>query len=99
MSVTPDEVRHVARLARIAVSDEEVEKYARDLSSIVGHMAALERADVPAGGESGGSNAVLRGDEPRPAVEGTIVHAEFAPEWRDGFFLVPRLGSHEQAGS
>lgn len=51
MRVTADEVRHAARLARIAVSDDEVERYARDLSAIVAHMAELEQAEFPGGDE------------------------------------------------
>ena len=41
MSLTPDEVLHIARLARIAVTDDEVGRFAAQLSGILDHFAAL----------------------------------------------------------
>ena len=44
--LSPDEVRHVARLARIALEDAEVEAQRAQLARILGHMAELDAVDV-----------------------------------------------------
>jgi aspartyl-tRNA(Asn)/glutamyl-tRNA(Gln) amidotransferase subunit C len=41
-----DDVRHIATLARIGMTDADVEKFRRDLSSIIGHFDALARIDT-----------------------------------------------------
>ncbi len=48
MSLTQDEVQHIARLARIGLTEEEVEKFQKDLASIFGLIEELEEAN---GGE------------------------------------------------
>ena len=50
MAITRDEVLHVARLARLDLSDDEVERLTRELDAIlaaVGKVAELDLADVP----------------------------------------------------
>lgn len=44
--LSKDEVKHIASLARIGISDEEVEKFSHDLSSILDWIAQLEEVDV-----------------------------------------------------
>ena len=46
MSLTPEQVRGIAHLARLAISDRDIPAYARNLSSILDFVAALERVDV-----------------------------------------------------
>lgn len=46
MSLTRDEVQHVARLARIGLSDAEVEKYQKDLAGVFGLIEELQEAKV-----------------------------------------------------
>jgi len=41
-----DEVRHVARLARLRLTDADLERYRGELSSVLGHIDMLERLDV-----------------------------------------------------
>ena len=46
MQLTNDEVRHIAKLARLGISDEEVGKFSRQLSDILGHAKMLEEIDT-----------------------------------------------------
>ena len=46
MSVTPDQVRHIARLARIAMSDEEIAALAPELNNILGWVEQLGEVDT-----------------------------------------------------
>lgn len=97
--VTLDEVRHIARLARLGLSDDQVRAVAIDLTSILGHMEALARVDTSGVPEyTAADDAMpLRADHGSAAP---LVRPEtFAPAMRDGFFVVPRLATHEDAGS
>lgn len=96
MSIGRDEVQHVANLAEIGVGDEELPALVEQFNRIVDFVAELER--VEAGEEPpflpGPQALTLRADEvaPEPLVRGP---AELAPEFLDGFFVVPRLGAME----
>lgn len=46
MSVSKDQVKHIANLARLKLTDEELEKYTTDLSNIVDFAESLEEIDV-----------------------------------------------------
>ncbi|MBU0459088.1 Asp-tRNA(Asn)/Glu-tRNA(Gln) amidotransferase subunit GatC [Patescibacteria group bacterium] len=46
MSLTPDEVRHIAKLARLNLSDKEVEKFAPQLSAIIDYIGQLSEVDT-----------------------------------------------------
>ena len=46
MSLTPDEVRSIARLARLAISDRDIPRYADNLSRILDFVAQLDKADT-----------------------------------------------------
>ncbi|MGA9851392.1 MAG: Asp-tRNA(Asn)/Glu-tRNA(Gln) amidotransferase subunit GatC [Gammaproteobacteria bacterium] len=46
MSLTPDEVRNIARLARLAISDRDIPRYADNLSRILEFVAQLDKADT-----------------------------------------------------
>lgn len=103
MAVDRDEVLRAAALARLELSDDEVESLARDLAGILAHVEALggaddgaAAADVPAadfeGTAAGGSGG--RGDEPgSDSLSGGV--DGIAPDFRDEFFVVPRLASHD----
>jgi aspartyl-tRNA(Asn)/glutamyl-tRNA(Gln) amidotransferase subunit C len=71
MPLTGDEVRHIARLARVGVSDSEVERLQAQLSTILEHFDVLNRMDtegVPPTAQSFDLANVDRADEPRPSV-------------------------------
>ena len=101
MAVTPDDVRHVAALARLGIPENALAAYVEQLNSILAHMEALQR--VPSGDGEKAANAnpsagmPLREDRVAP-VSLTIARDRFAPMMREGFFLVPRLATHEDAG-
>jgi aspartyl-tRNA(Asn)/glutamyl-tRNA(Gln) amidotransferase subunit C len=70
MPLTGDEVRHIARLARLGVSDEEVEQLTAQLSTILEHFEVLNATDtegVPPTAQSFDLANVERDDEPRAA--------------------------------
>lgn len=93
MSLTSDDVRHVARLARLALTDAEVEALGGQLSAIlsyvekVGEVAAEE---VPPTSHPYPLRNVYREDAPRPSLtpEDAI---STAPHAEDGRFHVPRI--------
>ena len=70
MALTEAEVRHLARLSRVALSDAEVERLRQQLSSILDHFQALnafDTSDVPPTTQSFDLSNVERDDEPRPS--------------------------------
>ena len=97
MSIGRDEVLHVARLAELAVRDDEVERLVQQMNRIVDYVAQLDevRADEQATPFLAGPAQVpLRPDTPGP-VPLARPPAAMAPEFADGFFLVPRHGAME----
>jgi aspartyl-tRNA(Asn)/glutamyl-tRNA(Gln) amidotransferase subunit C len=89
-----DEVLHVARLARLALSDEEVERMARELSVVLDHIEHISELDlegVPPTTHVIDVAGALREDEPRPSLPREVA-LEQAPAVQDGGFLVPSPG-------
>ncbi|MDQ3697638.1 MAG: aspartyl/glutamyl-tRNA amidotransferase subunit C [Gemmatimonadota bacterium] len=99
MAVTRDEVVHVARLARLALDEARVPALVEQLNGILAHMEVLEKAatgDVCAVVGVGDAGMPLREDTGPPLALERPPEG-FAPAMRDGFFLVPRLATHEDA--
>src|SRR5436190_887968 len=99
--VTVDDVRHVALLARLGLTDDRARELTKDLNTILEHMDVLGRVDttgVDEGSGLGGTRMRLRedGGPPIPLAEPP---SAFVPEMRDGFIVVPRLSSHEDSES
>jgi aspartyl-tRNA(Asn)/glutamyl-tRNA(Gln) amidotransferase subunit C len=90
-------VKHVARLARLGMTDVRAEQLVVELNRILEHMAVLESVKTlgvePASGV-GASGMPLRVDAGLPIPLARPLES-FAPSMRDGFFLGPRLASHE----
>jgi aspartyl-tRNA(Asn)/glutamyl-tRNA(Gln) amidotransferase subunit C len=96
MAVTRDDVRHVAGLARLGISDDALETYVAQLNGILAHMEVL--AKVPTvGAEAAAEQGMPLRDDVVAPVQLTRPLADFAPKVRDGFILVPRLATHEDA--
>jgi aspartyl-tRNA(Asn)/glutamyl-tRNA(Gln) amidotransferase subunit C len=93
MSVKLDEVRHIASLARLGVPEDRLGVLAQELSGILAHMAVLQRVDTTGAEESAAIQTPLREDHGPPTRLLRPIEA-FAPEVRDGFFIVPRLATH-----
>ena len=95
MAITRDEVLHVARLARLALTDEELERLTDELGAIleaVGVVAELDLGDVPPTSHPLDLVNVWDEDEPRPSLSLDEVFAN-APD-RDGdSFRVPPVGA------
>jgi aspartyl-tRNA(Asn)/glutamyl-tRNA(Gln) amidotransferase subunit C len=86
-----EQVLHVARLARLGLSEEEVERMAGELSGILDHVdriAKLDLDDVQPTAHVVDLENVLRPDEPRPSWPREAV-LEQAPDPVDGAFRVP----------
>jgi aspartyl-tRNA(Asn)/glutamyl-tRNA(Gln) amidotransferase subunit C len=91
--LTRADVEHVARLARLALSDEEIERYTEQLAVILEHaadVASLDTTGVPPTAHPVPLFNVFRADEPRPSLPRDAVLA-MAPEAEDGRFRVPRI--------
>lgn len=86
-----DEVRHVARLARLQLSEDEVEGMARELAGVLAHIATIDELDLEGVAPTSHVVAVenaLRADEPRPSLPRERALAD-APEVVDDGFAVP----------
>jgi aspartyl-tRNA(Asn)/glutamyl-tRNA(Gln) amidotransferase subunit C len=86
-----EQVLHVARLARLELSDEEVETMAAELSGILDHVDRMSELDLEAVAPTTHVVEVtgaLRADEPRPSWPREQM-LEQAPASKDGGFLVP----------
>ena len=96
MTISLDEVRHIASLARLGISHEQARAAAVELSSILAHMDVLSQVDTSAVEDAGTPQygMILRPDV-GPPIPLVSAPAEFAPSLRDDFFLVPRLATHE----
>jgi aspartyl-tRNA(Asn)/glutamyl-tRNA(Gln) amidotransferase subunit C len=91
--ITATEVAHVASLARLALSDEELERYAAQLSTVLEHVETIRRldiSDVPPTTHAVPVADVLRADEVRPSLARDAVLA-CAPATEGGRFRVPRI--------
>jgi len=93
MPVTRDDVLRVAALARLGVPPDRVDAVVEELSGILRHVDVLTRLDAPVG-DPASDGMPLAPDEP-PSVPLSRAREEFAPAMRDGFFLVPRLATHD----
>jgi aspartyl-tRNA(Asn)/glutamyl-tRNA(Gln) amidotransferase subunit C len=93
MAISTDDVLHVARLARLELSDKEVERMREQLSAIleaVGKVAELDLSNVDPTAHPLDLVNVLADDVPRPCltVEEALANA---PDPEDGFFGVPAV--------
>lgn len=96
MKITETEVRYVAGLANLQLTDAEVVKLRADLDGILEHMDKLKEIDTT-GVEpmaqvlfDAGETATLRADVPAPPLGNQAALAN-APQAGDGFFKVPRV--------
>ena len=88
-----EEIDAIAHLARLALTEDEKERFAAELTSILDHMAAL--AEVDTDGVEPMTHAVpttvrLREDVARPSLPAEIALAD-APAVRDDCFEVPAI--------
>lgn len=90
MSLTLEEVEHVARLARLRLAPEELEKMRQQLSNILEHFELLQQVDVsavPPTAQVTDTANIFRDDELRPSLPREQALAN-APAQQDGMFRV-----------
>ena len=90
MKLTDEEVRHIALLARLGISDSEVEKFRDQLSNILENMELLKQVDtsgIEPTSQSVALQNVFRPDEPGPSLAVDEVLAN-APGQEDSSFRV-----------
>ncbi len=104
VSVTDEDVRHIAGLARLGLPTERIPSLVAELNRILEHMDALQavptRPEQRVSGVSAGGMPLR--EDAGPPIALARPRDEFAPIMRDGFFIVPRLATHEdsaEAGS
>jgi aspartyl-tRNA(Asn)/glutamyl-tRNA(Gln) amidotransferase subunit C len=90
-----DQVLYVARLARLELSEEEVERFEGELSKVldyIGTISELDLDDVPPTSHVVAVENVLREDVPRPSLPREVA-LESAPDAAPGGFRVPSPGA------
>lgn len=91
MSVDRAEVERIAALARLRLTDHEVERFTGELNDILGHVEALrslEDASTDVGPDDR-EPAPMRATEEEAPDALALAPEAFAPRWTDGFFVVP----------
>jgi len=100
MSLSEHDVRHVAMLARLALTDDEVEAMRTDLNSILGHIDDIQRldlGDVPPMAHAIKVVNVTRPDVVTPSFPQHVAVMN-APQSENGAFLIPQIvGSGDDA--
>lgn len=99
MKITETEVRHVARLAELAVTDAQASRLAGELANIVAFVEQLNAIDDDPSAHAlvvGPDHVALRDDVVAPIP---LAHpiTDFAPAVSQGFFVVPRLDGLAEA--
>jgi aspartyl-tRNA(Asn)/glutamyl-tRNA(Gln) amidotransferase subunit C len=95
--ISREDVAHVAHLARLELSDDELETYTEQLGAILDHaqdVAALDTSGVPPTAHPLPLENVLRADVVRPSLDRDEVLAQ-APAAEGAYFRVPRILGEE----
>ena len=96
-AISREEVAHLARLARLAVTESELDMFASQLDVILQSVARVGEVaadDIPPTSHSVPLTNVFRDDEPRPGLTQQQALA-MAPDAEDGRFRVPRILEEE----
>lgn len=91
MSLSPQEVEHIAKLARLELTDEQKERYRGQLEAILDHVAKLQELDtenVPPTASVSVAQMPLRADESRPGLSKDDL-LKNAPQQEDDQFQIP----------
>ena len=95
MSLSRDQVLHVARLARLELTEDEIERFGTELSKVLDYMETigeLDLADVEPTSHVVAVENALRADEPRPSMPREKALAS-APDVAQDGFRVPSPGA------
>ena len=91
--LTREQVEHVARLARLALRDDELETFRTQLSGVLDHINTLNQVDtstIPPTAQVGGLHDIRRPDESVPPFPVDAILAN-APQREDDYFRVPAV--------
>jgi aspartyl-tRNA(Asn)/glutamyl-tRNA(Gln) amidotransferase subunit C len=99
MAVTLDDVRHIAALARLSVPDDGAPALVAELNTILAHMDVLSSIATPDDSSEHAERAAPLRADAGPPIPLARPRDSFAPKMADGFFLVPRLSTHDDAES
>jgi len=97
MALTKQEVEKIAELARLGISEKEKEKFAEDLSSVIGYVQKLSEVNVEkVEPMTGGTNleSVTRKDDDTKDIANDEMKADIlnaAPDKENGYFKVPSI--------
>jgi aspartyl-tRNA(Asn)/glutamyl-tRNA(Gln) amidotransferase subunit C len=97
VAVTINDVRHIATLARLGLTEARATAIVNELNTILGHMDELSKVDTTGIEEAigvGAQGLPVRADSGAPFPLARSLDS-FAPSVREGFLLVPRLSTHE----
>lgn len=98
--ITPEEVKKIAGLARLKLSDEEVARAASDLSGVLSHFSAIQDIDtasVPPAEDNSGLKNVSRKDEAKPEILGSVEDImKNVPRVQDGYVQVAGVFSDQE---
>ncbi|SFB99073.1 aspartyl/glutamyl-tRNA(Asn/Gln) amidotransferase subunit C [Halobiforma haloterrestris] len=87
-AVSPEEVRHVAELARVGLEDDEVDQFTRQFADILEYFETLD--EVPEVDREADLVNVMRPDEERDSLDSEEALRN-APETEDGYFKGPNV--------
>lgn len=93
MSLSSDDVKSIARLARLSISDQDIPVYARTLSNILQFVAQLERAETD--GVTAMAHPLEMSQRLRPdqvsETDQRDLYQQNAPQVEAGLYLVPKV--------
>lgn len=96
MTVSRGEVDRIARLARLRLDPAEAARITGELNTILAHMAELAPLDVTGVEAEGVAEGPAPYRDPDAGPDPLQAPLErIAPDWREGFFVVPRLPAME----
>ncbi len=93
MNISREQVEHVARLAALALTEEEKKLFGRQLNQVLEHaevIKSVDTEDVPPTSHAIPMGNVYREDQVRPSLPPEEALRN-APQPEDGFFSVPRI--------
>jgi aspartyl-tRNA(Asn)/glutamyl-tRNA(Gln) amidotransferase subunit C len=90
MKIDSKEARRIAGLAHLELDDASLDRMAAEMTKILGYIEMLSAVDAAEGTATSASGTPMRDDVMRPSVDRAAVERN-APEWRDGFFVVPAV--------
>jgi aspartyl-tRNA(Asn)/glutamyl-tRNA(Gln) amidotransferase subunit C len=94
MKISREEVLHIARLARVALTEEEIDRFSEQLSNLLDHFEVLQQvdtADVPPTAQSIDLRSIMREDAVRPSLPPDDVLANAPRCEEDSFRVKPVL--------